>query len=324
MKNISFGIIGCGRIAPKFIKSIERVQNCSVVAVAARDKDRAEEFAKNYCPEATAYGDYEQLCAAENVDAVYIATPHSLHLEHSLLAFKHNKHVLSEKIMTTDMGKLNTMFDEAKKANVLLMEGMWSRFLPVYRSVKTLIDSGELGSITDLELSIGFDAEVFGDESRLNAPQLAGGAIFDIGVYALNGVQSFVDQTPKLIDCKMVRTKLGVDGMSSFTLCYDTFNARLRCSIMEVFDGRIHIKLEKGEIVISDAIRPESYTVKTASGEETFETQAADFSYEIDHFCNLLRRGATDSDVFGRKESTAAMQIIDEFRKEVGLVYPFD
>ncbi len=325
MKHINFGIIGCGKIAPRFTDSIKRLSDCSVVAVAARDTKRAADFAKKHCPNAVAYGDYESLCADNNVDAVYIATPHALHMEQVLLAFKHKKHVLCEKIMTTDTDKLNTLFDAAKKAGVLLMEAMWTRFNPVYEAVGEVIRSKQLGEVVGLDYTIAFDASGHGDDARLNSLELAGGALFDIGIYNINAATFFHDEAPTLGECSVTRTHTGVDGDSRFVLKFNKFDARLRCCITENLPSDLIITLEKGSIVIPNAIFSQNYTVNDGNEDICYEVQdKVDFSYEIDHFCHLIRQGKKDSDRFGRKESSMVMGIMDEFRKRVGLVYPFD
>ncbi len=324
MKEIRFGIIGCGTIAPKFINSTKSVEGCSVVAVCARDKNRAQRFADEHCPGAKVYDSYDEICSDDGIDAVYIATPHAYHAEHAKIAFRHKKHVLCEKIMTTDMERLNSMFDEAQKADVLLMEALWTRFLPVITDVKKVIEGGELGEITDIEYSLGFDATARPDSSRINSPELAGGAIFDLGVYLINSALSFTEQTPVLTNCKMIPSRTGVDATSEFVLKFDGFNARLRCSIIEEMDGVIRITTKNGSIAIPVGFGPNEYVIQKGNDKVEYKHEEADFSYEIRHFCELLRHGKIDSDVFGRKQSTEFMRIVDEFRENVGLRYPFD
>ncbi len=325
MKQINFGIIGCGKIAPRFTNSVKRVDNCSIVAVAARDAGRAADFATQHCPGAIAYGDYESLCADKNVDAVYIATPHALHMEHVLLAIKHKKHILCEKIMTTDMNKLNILFNAAEEAGVLLMEAMWTRFSPVYEAVSEIIHSKQLGEVVGIDYTIAFDAAGHGDDARLNSLKLAGGALFDLGIYNINAATFFHDEIPTLGECSMTKTHTGVDGDSRLVLEFSNFNARLRCCITEKEDSDLVITLQKGSIVIPDAIFSQNYFVKRFDEEIRYEIQEkVDFSYEAEHFCRLVRHGRIDSDIFGRKESRMVMSIMDEFRKRVGLIYPFD
>ncbi len=326
--NIRYGIIGCGGIAPKFIKSSLNVENCEIAAVAARDITRAEEFASKNCPYATAYGSYEELCADADINAVYIATTHNFHFDNIMLALNSGKHVICEKPITTDGKKLAILQKTAQEKGLMLMEAMWSRFLPPLVSIKKLIDSGELGSIKHMKSDFCCNMKNLSPEHRINDPKLAGGALFDLGIYCLNAAMMLTDEMPKLEGARVELSETGVDETSEFTLAFKDFNAEFITSIAgeKNISNDCKIVMEKGVIVVdSPAHMPKGYTVFKPNSEITFSfKEPIDFSHEIRHFNELINSGATDSPIMGAKHSMMMMEIMDEFRKTVGLKYPFD
>ncbi len=324
---VKYGIIGCGRIAPKFIGDSAGLDDCKVVAVAAREYKRAEEFAKIHCPEAVAYGDYLEMCSSPNVDAVYIATPHSYHFEQIMMALNAGKHVICEKPITTDGKRLAILQKTAKDKGLLLMEAMWSRFLPALVSMKELIKSGELGSITAVRTNFDCDMGEQPEDGRVKNPALAGGALFDLGIYCLNAVMMLTDEQPTIKDASVELYKTGVDDVSRMTLKFSGFEAEISASIVDTFSNECTITLQKGSITVeAPAHKAVGYTV-TKDGTQTyygFEDQPDDFSHEIKHFNELIAAGITDSPIMGVAHSMAMIKIFDDFREMVGLRYPFD
>ncbi len=324
---VKYGIIGCGRIAPKFISSSKNLADCEVVAVASRDIKRAEEFAAVNCPAAKAYGNYEEMCKDKNIDAIYIATPHSHRLAHAMLALNLGKHVICEKPITTDGKKLALLQKTARQNNVLLMEAMWSRFLPALTALKATINSGEFGKIKKMKYSFCCDMSAQGDDGRIKNPDLAGGALFDLGIYCLNAAMMLTDEKPTLRDAKTVLYATGVDETSTMTLVFNDFTADLICSMEGPFSNICEIEMEKCSISVTDpAHKAVGFTI-TADGKQSyhsFEDQPDDFMHEIKHFNELIALGVVDSPIMGADDSMAMMKIMDEFRDTVGLRYPFD
>ncbi len=324
---IRFGIVGCGNIAPQFVSSAKNASNCSIVAVASREYLRAEDFAKRYCPEATPYGSYEQLCADPSVDAVYVATPHSHHYEHVMLALRAGKHVLCEKSLTTDCKKLKRLFKVAKDEKLVLMEGMWSRFLPALRSMCKLIKSEKLGKVKSLSTSFCCDMANKPDDGRLKSPELAGGALFDLGIYTLNSVFMITDEKPVIRDAGITFYKTGVDATSCMTLQFNDFEANIKSSIIENSDNVCTIVLENGSVkTLGLAHNTAGYIVETNDTKTTymFEDKPVDFSHEISHFNELINKGEVESPIMGEEDSLKMLSVMDEFRMRAGLKYPFD
>ncbi|MEO5591018.1 MAG: Gfo/Idh/MocA family oxidoreductase [Chitinophagaceae bacterium] len=182
-KIFKWGIIGPGRIAQKFAAALALVPDATLHAVASRDISRAKQFADN-CNAPVFYGDYEALAANEEIDAVYIATPHTFHHAHVLLCLKKKKAVLCEKPMSANHASTMEMVDAARQNKTFLMEAMWSRFLPIIDKTLQLIKKGEIGELKYLRADFGFAAP-FDPGSRLYDLKLGGGSLLDVGVYPL-------------------------------------------------------------------------------------------------------------------------------------------
>src|SRR5688500_1806251 len=183
MKTYKWGIIGPGKIAEKFGEALLNCPNTELWAVASRDKERARLFAIKY--NASKYYDqYEDLVNDEEIDVVYVATPHTFHRSHALLCLEKKKAVLCEKPLSVNYQSALEMITVAKENKVFLMEAMWTRFLPAIREVIRLIESGEIGKVVFIRADFGFS---FPDdkESRIYNMKLGGGSLLDIGVYPL-------------------------------------------------------------------------------------------------------------------------------------------
>jgi len=182
-KIYKWGIIGPGRIAQKFAAALSLVPNASLHAVASRDGNRARQFAADYHAPFF-YDNYEALACNDEIDAVYIATPHSFHHAHVLLCLQKNKAVLCEKPMSVNYDSTMEMVAVARQKKVFLMEAMWSRFMPIINKTVQLINEGEIGAVKYLRADFGFVAP-FDKDSRLYDLKLGGGSLLDIGVYPL-------------------------------------------------------------------------------------------------------------------------------------------
>ncbi|WP_375241077.1 Gfo/Idh/MocA family protein, partial [Polaribacter sp.] len=157
MKNkiIKWGIIGPGKIANKFATDLAKVEDAALVAVASRSQEKANEFSKKFNVK-KAYNSYLELAQDDAIDAVYIATPHSFHKEHAILCLQNKKAVLCEKPFAMNLHEVETMISVAKEHNVLLMEGLWTRFLPHYKYVLDIVKTEKFGKLVHLEADFGF------------------------------------------------------------------------------------------------------------------------------------------------------------------------
>jgi predicted dehydrogenase len=182
-KTIRWGIIGLGRIAHKFAQDLQTVEGCELYAVASRAQEKADAFALQYHA-SKAYNTYEALTNDAQVDAVYIATPHVLHKGNTIMCLKKGIAVLCEKPFAMNLEEVIEMIAVAKAHNILLMEALWTYFLPHYQYVLKTLESKTYGNILKMEADFGFYRE-FNGEARFFKKSLGGGSLLDIGIYPI-------------------------------------------------------------------------------------------------------------------------------------------
>src|SRR3954471_22078389 len=214
---IRWGILGAGGIASVFASAVNAHTRAQLVAVGSRNRDRAERFATAHGIPTVQVG-YRALVEDDRVDAVYVATPHSEHLEHALLAIAAGKHVLVEKAFTRNAAEAEQVFAAAREAGLFVMEAMWTRFLPHVDALHQVIDAGEIGDIINVSADHG-QYFAFDPKSRLFDPNLAGGALLDLGVYPVSFAHDFLG-VPDSIQAVGQLTETGVDGQISIVLSY--------------------------------------------------------------------------------------------------------
>jgi predicted dehydrogenase len=182
-KTYNWAILGCGKIARKFASDLKTLPNARLYAAASRSIDNAKAFASELGFE-KAYGSYEEMVNDPEVDAVYIASPHSHHFEHALLCLNHHKAVLCEKAFAINSKEVTQMIEASQRNNTFLMEAFWTIFQPSYQKVMEIIRSGELGAVKMVRSDFAFNAD-YNPEKRLYNVELGGGSLLDIGIYPI-------------------------------------------------------------------------------------------------------------------------------------------
>lgn len=322
-KTINWGIIGLGNIAHKFAADLLTVAGAKLYAVASRNQEKADVFAKKY-DAITAYDSYEALAKDTNIDAVYIATPHALHKENTLLCLEHGIAVLCEKPFAMDAVEVAEMIAKAKAKNVLLMEALWTYFLPHYQYVLKALENKMFGDVIKLEADFGF-YRAFDDASRLFNKSLGGGSLLDIGIYPI-----FVALTtlgvPKNIKAKATYFENGADASCDMVFEYkNQVKAYLKSSLMEDTPTEAIFHCETGVIKINRQFHAPS-TVTLIPNEGKAETldfgyNSIGYSYEIIHFNQLLRDGNTESDTMTFAFSEKLIKCLDTVRQHINLHY---
>ncbi len=329
---IRWGILGPGAIARSFATAIDALDGHEVTATGSRDPDRARAFNAERGYAAAEAGTYAQLARSGAVDVVYVATPHPGHLEHAALALRQGKAVLCEKPLTVNASEARTMCGIARDHGVLLMEAMWSRFLPATRRVAGWLDRGAIGEPRRLACSFGFQAP-FDPKSRLYDPELAGGSLLDIGCYTLSlaalvfGQALIGPDAPELeVEAELART--GVDEHCNITLRFPGgAEAHLESSVSRDTDHTAVIEGTEGRIEIPRfwrARRAVLYrgAVRAATAELPF--LANGYEYQALEVERLLRGGALESPLLPHAESIALLELMDEIRRRMGVRYPFE
>lgn len=228
MRKIRWGILSTARIAHQFAEDLAYVDNASLTAVASRAGHTATEFAARHGI-ATAYSSYEQLYEAPDIDAVYIATPHSLHRQNATDALRAGKAVLCEKPLTTSADECRRLLDAASRSGVYLMEGMWTWFLPAVRRAKAWFDAGRIGKMRHIRADFGYP-KAFDPDSRLYDPVLAGGCLLDMGIYPIAIARLFAGRAPDDVQATVRRARSGVDDDVVMTFVYPDCTAALATS----------------------------------------------------------------------------------------------
>jgi predicted dehydrogenase len=317
------GIMGLGGIAHKMAETLRAMDGVEAYAAASRDGEKAKTFSGQYGIK-KAYASYEDMAKDPGVDLIYIATPHSHHFEHMKLCLEYDKPVLCEKAFTINAGQAKTILDLAKQKQLLVAEGIWSRYLPARSMINDILASNVIGDLHSLMASIcgpPFFME------RLVRPELGGGALLDIGVYLINfALMTFGDNITGM-NSAMTAYETGVDGKDSITLTYgDGKMAVLHGDIFAYHDYRRAVILgEKGYIELQNFSNCSSITVYIENKEVKSYTppkQITGFEYEVASCKEALGAGRIECPEMPHSEIIRVMEIMDALRQSWGLSYP--
>jgi predicted dehydrogenase len=320
-KNIRWGIIGLGKIANKFATDLVTIENIELVAVASRSQQNADEFAAKYdCKKA--YNSYLALVNDPEVDAVYIATPHSFHKEHAILCLQHKKAVLCEKPFAMNLQEVTEMITVAKENNVLLMEALWTFFLPHFNYVLEMVKSGKYGKLKEVEADFGFKSK-YDVESRLLKKEIGGGSLLDIGIYPIFAALATLGN-PDSIEAKATFFETGADSECTIVFNYKEAKATLKSTLLEETPTEAIFTFEKAIIKIHSRFHePASVTVLENGKEQTtdFDSKTIGYNYEAEHFSQLIREGKKESNIMTFEFSRNLITTLDKVRNSIGLEY---
>lgn len=325
MSNFSWGILGPGGIAQAFAKDLTFIEGHTIGAVGSRSLANAQHFANTFG--GTAYGSYEELVADSSIDAIYVATPHPAHHDNVILALNAGKPVLCEKPFAVNAQQAQAMVDAAAKNKVALMEAMWARFLPHYAKVREIVASGVLGPILSIHADHG---QRLADQgiARLVDPQLAGGALLDLGIYPISFAHMILGN-PTSITSKAVMTDRGVDAQTSMIFSYDNgAQAVLTTTMIEQTPCRALVAGLHGWLEIDRTFyNPASMRVILNDGSVT-EYPSAYVGHglreQAESFKQIVQSGVVESKVLTWKDTVDIMKSMDTVRSQIGLKYPFE
>lgn len=320
---IRFGIVGAGGIAEKFASDIKFVKNAKAVAIASRNLDRANEFKDKFDIE-YAFGSYEEMAKSDLIDAVYIAVPHNFHKKQSILFMNNKKHVMCEKPIAVNTADFEEMVLSAKENEVLLMEAMWTKFLPVTKKVREVVASNELGAFKHASLEFGADITgLGGDTGRWFNYNLAGGSLLDMGVYPVAYTLNLTDKAIKSIDAKAQFYHTGIDTECKIEIVYeDDSSVSLVSSFLADRAAPGVIEFENGTITAYDFW--ESQKVDVNGQVFDYPHIGAGFPYEIEAFATTLEKGLLENELMTHDQTRKSMQLLDQIREIIGLKYPFE
>ncbi len=320
-KNIRWGIIGLGKIANKFATDLASIETAELVAVASRNIQNANNFAEKHNAK-KAYSSYEELAKDTNVDAVYIATPHSFHKEHAILCLQNKKAVLCEKPFAMNLSEVTEMIQVAKENNVLLMEALWSFFLPHFTYVLDIVKSEKFGKLKSLEADFGFHTP-YNTDSRLFKKELGGGSLLDIGIYPIFAALATLGE-PDAIDARATFFENGADASCDMVFQYKNAKATLKSTLLEETPSVAILKFDKATVKLNRQFhQSSSITVIQNNKEEiiNFDFKTIGYNYETEHFNNLLRAGEKESNIMTFEFSKNLINTLDKVREIIGLTY---
>ncbi len=321
-KEVNWGILGCGRIAQKFIEDLKMVAGANCIAAASRDQERANSFATiNQIPKA--YSSYEALVLDEDVDVVYIATRNHQHHQNTMLAINHGKAVLCEKPLALNQSQVKEMLERSKSKNVFLMEALWTRFLPATIKAKEIIDSGNLGDIIHIYADFGFIAD--SDKVRLFSKTQGGGSLLDIGIYPIFLAQLFFG-APKRIEAQAELTEVGVD--MSCGMCFHYQNgqqAMLHSTLKANTQNQAWIHGTKASLLIHPRFHESEqisiYKNLKRVDDLFLNKEGHGYSHEIQHVHDCLQKGLIESPLWSHEDSLLLSKTIDSVKSKIGLSF---
>jgi len=325
---VRFGVVGTNFITNAFIQAGRTVDGFEAAAVCSRTEERAAAFAETHGIERR-FTSVEEMAASDDVDAIYIASPNAAHAEQAIAALRRGKHVLCEKPIASNEREASAMVDAARENGVLLMEALKTTFLPNFQAIREALP--RIGPVRRFfgsynQYSSRYDAYRAGTVLNAFDPTLSNGALMDLGVYCVYPCVLLFGM-PSSVKANAVMLASGVDGAGSLLLGYDGMEAVIQYSKITSSDLPGEIQGEDGTIVFDRMSQPTKVELVHRDGRRedlTREQSEHTMAYEIAAFVELARRGATESDVNRLEVSLRSMRVMDEARRQFGLVYPAD
>ena len=322
MKEINWGIIGPGDIANSFAKAINDV-NGKLYAVGSRTLEKAESFKEKHNVE-KAYGSYEEMLKDENINVVYISTPHSNHYEYIMESLRNNKHVLCEKAITVSGTKLKEITDLADSKNLIVAEAMTIFHMPLFKKLREVLNSGKIGKLKMIQVSFGSCKE---DDptNRFFNMDLAGGALYDIGTYALSFARYFLSSNPEEVLTTVKKYQTGADEQSGIILKNkEEEMAVVTLTMRAKMPKRGIVAGDLGFITVDDFPRAEKATITYLDGRiEVIQegSSALALNYEVEEMnkCILNNKRSDNLEL-----TIDTINIMDEVRKSWGITFPFE
>lgn len=320
---MKIGILGTGRIVQKITLTLAQLENAERYAIASRTLERAQQAAAEY-GFIKAYGSYEELVADPEIELVYIATPHSRHYEDMKLCILHGKPVLCEKAFTMNSQQAKEIKALAKQEGVFAAEAIWTRYMPSRHLIQQVLDSGVIGKISAMTANLSY---MVSQKPRIVAPELAGGALLDVGVYGLNFAFMHFGTDIERVESSVQFTESGVDGMESITIFYkDGRMAVLTHGIYARSDRKGIFYGDKGYIVVENINNPQSISVFDTEDQliQRIEVpeQISGYEYEFEECMERIQKQETESCSMPLDDSIFVMEVADVLRRQWGLVYP--
>ena len=323
MNTVRWGIVGTGAIAHGVAGDFQFVPDAELAAVASRTHAKAQEFAQQHGV-AKAFGSYAEMLESDDVDVVYIATPHPHHRDVALKAIEHGKAVLVEKAFTATYAGARQLVETAREKNVFLMEAMWTRFLPVVAAAREVVAWGRIGDVVAVQGDL-YAYREFQPEHRLFAKELGGGAILDLGVYVVNFAQAFLGNV-KSADCMTRLYPTGVDCAATISLAHAAGGlSSLACGFDGHGPGRMSIMGTKGWIEVDPRFHHPSMITIHRNGVLPRIIEAAPtgrgYSHQFAEVTQRVREGQTESPTMPLADTLEVMRVLESCLLQAGIYH---
>jgi predicted dehydrogenase len=323
-KKYKWGILAAGKMSAKFTRGLKLLDNVELCAVGSRDLQRSKNFAGEFGFKKF-YGSYEELAADNEVEIIYIASPHSFHYEHTLLCLKNKKAVLCEKAFALNSRETDAMINEAAKQNVFLMEALWPQFQPIYLKTKEILQSGEPGKIIHLHARFSFQAPFNPSDRKFNL-SLGGGSLLDIGIYPVIDALYFMG-VPDEVKAIASFSETGSEDSISVIFSYkDGRMATLYSSFRTLAGIGCDLLCENGNLHFSRGRDMSQRLNVELNGKDTEEysllPDGMGYQYEAAEVMKCLDEGKHESDIVPLSFSRDLMSTLDRIRHSAGIVFP--
>ena len=320
---MKIGILGAGHIAEVVAPTLAAMQEIECYAVSSRSLEKAEAFAERFGFQ-KAYGSYEEMLCDPDVELVYVATPHSHHYDHMMLALEHGKPILCEKAFTLNADQAKKIQRAAAEKGIYVAEAIWTRYMPSRQVIQQVLDSGIIGRPNTLTANLSY---VISHKRRIFDPALAGGALLDIGVYGINFALMHFGTDIERVESSVKMLDTGVDAMETITIFYkDGRMAVLTHSVYCRSDRKGIIHGNKGYMVIENINNPQSLTVYDTTDHQVafydFSDQISGYEYQFAESAAAIAAGKTEAVSMPLADSVYVMEFMDSLRKQWGMVYP--
>ena len=314
-----FGIIGLGKISTRFVKVLNTASGMALGAVASRDPERTRQFAKQYGA-AKVCESYLDVINDPEVDIIYIGLTHNFHYELTKLCLEQHKAVLCEKPFVTNRKDAEELVELASANNTLLMEAMWTRCMPAFRKARAWVQEGRIGQASLISAGFSYLGD-YDPQNRLFNPELAGGSLFDVGIYPIDFATGILAELPVSMSGEAIIAPTGVDTAAAFSLKFSSGALASLTSGFNVDALYANIYGTQGSIVLPNTSGPQWAELRDTDGElvERFEEPVTDgFIYQILHVAELYQQGRIESDLIPWADTIASAGIFDELLGQFG------
>ncbi len=322
---INLAILGAGNIARAMAATIAGMSEVNPYAVASRDLDRAKAFASEHGFE-RAYGSYEDMLKDDKVDLVYVATPHSHHYAHMMLCIEHGRNVLCEKAFTVNKEQAQEVFNAARAKRVLVTEAIWTRYMPSRSEITRIINEGMIGQVEMVTANLGYLINMV---ERLRKPELAGGALLDVGVYTINFAAMVLGDDIEDISGSAVLNEYGVDAQEGIIIRYRSGQLAVLNSTMNAntdLNGIVYGS--KGRLVVDNINNCKHIDVYDNNRQRIYTydapKQITGYEYQVQACIEAMQAGWIECPQMPHQETIRMMDWMDRLRAQWGIRYPME